>query len=100
MLSDFTFVKIIKDYSLTRQGENSTYSKISAQCRTRQHFRKTLKKIEQKTKKKQHKNYLPKDNLRNADTFIRTQKRYKYAAVHYGKDLPLGIFVRYKFEGK
>ena len=48
--SNFTYVKIIKDHSLTRQREHSNYSKRNAQCRTRQYFRITLKKIEKKEK--------------------------------------------------
>ena len=41
--SDFMYVKVFKDYSLTWQGENSTYPERSAQCRTRQYFRITKK---------------------------------------------------------
>ena len=47
---DYAYVKIIKDYSLNKQTERSTYSRRSAQCRTLHSFHKPLNKIEKNTK--------------------------------------------------
>ena len=56
----------------------STHSRWSAQCRTLQDFRITLKKIEKSTYQR----------LLRTPIYLRTQKRYRYASVFYRKDLP------------
>ena len=50
----------------------------NAQCRTPQVFCITFKKIEKNTYQR----------LLRTPIYLRTQKRYKWASVHYGKDLP------------
>ena len=104
-LSDFTYVKTIKDYSLTWQRKYSTYSRRRAQCRTPQDFRLTLKKIEKNTtpwkayeyRKIRSRNnsvfwlfsrsILIKDYSEKTDIFTYT-KRHKYSALNYRKDAP------------
>ena len=77
--SDFTCVKIIKDYSLTRQRTYlAPIQEGSAQCRTPQDFRITLKTIEKNTYQR----------LLRTPLYLRTQKRYKCASVHYRRDVP------------
>ena len=89
--SDLTYVKIIKNYSLTRQRENSTHSERSAPCRTRQYLRITLKRLKKKTTattKNKKQKILTKRLLKKHRYIYVNKKMYKYAAVHYWKDLP------------
>ena len=93
VLFRFTYVKIIKDYSLTLQWENITSWKRSAQCRTQQYICITLKKIEPPPQKKLK--ILTKKLLKKHRCIYIQKKDIKTQLCTVGKTFPLfSSFVR------